>query len=70
MRRSGFADVTGLVPSICNESENHFSVIAVEAGNNRARWFTLVNQRAPRGANLVNHGVIGEGLNWRIRATY
>ncbi|HET7736916.1 MAG TPA: hypothetical protein VFK52_13135 [Nocardioidaceae bacterium] len=70
VKRGGFADVTGLVPSYCNNKVSHVSLIAVEAANNRARWFTLRDQATPKAANLVNHGLIGEGLNWRIRSTF
>jgi hypothetical protein len=68
VKRSGFKDVTGLSASFCNQNPAHLTFLAIEAGNNRARWFTLRNQVSPKAANLVNHGVVAAGVNWRIRA--
>ena len=62
VKRTGFKDVTALSASFCNDEATHASLIAIEATNNRARWFTLEDQTTPETSNLINHGLIGKGL--------
>lgn len=68
IRRTGFAKVTGLSTSVCNQDVTHGSILAVNRKANTAQWFTLRNQLRPSGERLVNHGRIAKNANWRITA--
>ena len=67
VKRSGFKRYTGLSLSYCDTRATAL-IVAVDARNNLARWFTLERQLAPRARNLTDHGLAAEGKNWRLRA--
>lgn len=65
---SGFADVTGLSLSFCNNSLNYLSIVAVDGDAGEARHFTLPYVLTPQPANLVDRGLVGVGSDWHLHA--
>jgi hypothetical protein len=69
LKSTGFAAVTSLSLSVCDQAGRYASIIAVERGNNRARWWTLAGQFSPKPANLTRRPLVAPGAEWRLRAT-
>ena len=45
-------------------------VLAINADDDKATWFTLTDQFAARGSNLTNRGLVADGANWKLHATF
>lgn len=69
LRKTGFANVTGLSMSACGSSASYASLIAIDRTHNRARWYTLRSSFTPKSSNLVNRGLVAPGADWRLHAT-
>ena len=68
--RHGFAKTTSLSLSFCNARASSLSLVAVNRNANKARWYTLTRQFQPEHKFLVDHGYVGRGANWHLRATF
>jgi hypothetical protein len=70
IKKTGFASYTGLSLSFCNNNTNYLSIVAIDRTHNRARWFTMPRALTPCAANLVRRGLVAQGSNWRLHATF
>jgi|GEM_PF-4754291 len=68
VKRRGFADVSGLSAGVCNNDKDIASLVTVERSNDRAKWFTLRRQTAPRSSPLVAQGRVARTSSWELRA--
>lgn len=69
VKRTGFAGFSGLSLGHCGAGTSTAVIVGVDRRRNRARWFTLSEQRRPARVNLVDRGAAAPGKNWRLRAT-
>ncbi len=63
---TGFADVTGVSTSWCNENPRYLTFLAING--TQARWWTLGSQTAPSPAGLVDRGLITGDHDWNLHA--
>ena len=70
VKQSGFDSVTGLSMSYCGQHPSTLSFVAIDRAANAATWYTLVNQFSPRAKNLVDRGLVGDGADWHLHATF
>jgi len=63
---TGFADVTGVSPSFCNDNPRYLSLVTING--TQARWWTLGSQTAPTPAGLVDRGLIPGEHDWNLHA--
>jgi len=63
---SGFADVTGVSPSFCNDNPRHLSLLTVNG--TQGHWYTLPSQTAPTLYPLVDRGLIAGEHDWNLHA--
>jgi hypothetical protein len=67
---TGFRGTTDLSLSTCNGHVSKLSIVAINATDDKATWFTLTDQLAPRAGNLTDRGGVAEGTDWVLHATF
>jgi hypothetical protein len=67
VKHSHFKAATDLSLSYCN-TPSTLSLIAVNATDGEARWFTLSDQFHPRATNVVDRGLILRQSDWTLHA--
>ena len=64
----GFRGTTSMSLSRCGNAST-LSILAIDAVDNEATWFTLTDQFHARARNLTNRGLVAETSDWRLHAT-
>ena len=66
---SGFASYDELSLSVCNDSDNYLSIVAINSVDGTARWFTKPYVRTdPHRSPVVNRGLIAPESDWHLHA--